>query len=88
MCQLLTNREYVMSQLGIRPVILAATLTAFVAPLFIGSASAQQQTAREKAWAKCLTLVNQLRPASSSGDNESERVAAFKACMAKEGINP
>jgi hypothetical protein len=71
---------------------LAAGLTAFaIAGLLCGSASAQQtaqQTDREKAWAVCLAEVNKAQPTTGSGDNEAQRVAAFKACMARHGIRP
>jgi hypothetical protein len=33
-------------------------------------------------------MVDKARPRTASGDNEAERVAAFKACMAKLGIRP
>lgn len=72
---------------GLRPILLAATAAALVTPLFCGPASAQE-TDREKAWATCLAMVDKARPRTASGDNEAERVAAFKACMAKLGIRP
>ena len=72
---------------GLRPILLAATAAALVTPLFCGLASAQQ-TDREKAWATCLSEVDKARPRTASGDNEAQRVAAFKACMAKLGIKP
>ena len=69
----------------------AFAIAAFVTPLLCGSTFAQQTTQqvdREKAWAACLAEVNKARPATASGDTEAQRVAAFKACMAKFGIRP
>lgn len=68
-----------------RILVIAAAL---LAPSFIGSATAQtEQTAMEKAWATCLAQVN--RTTTGSGNaQDRERVAAFKACMARLGFNP
>ena len=72
---------------GLRPVILAATVAAFVAP-FLSSPASAQAIDREKAWAECIALVDRSRPPTGDGSNQSERVAAFKACMAAKGIRP
>lgn len=50
-----------------------------------GIASAQGKVTREQAWAQCLKAVDQAHPATESGDNDSERIAAFKACMTDKG---
>lgn len=76
-----------MSYSGIRPIIVATAVAAFVTPLISGSASAQQ-TDREKAWHECLARVNTAQPREASGNNDQARTAAFKACMASKGIRP
>jgi hypothetical protein len=70
-----------------RQMLLFAAALGLMVPALHSSASAQQ-TDREKAWATCLAMVDKARPRTASGDNEAERVAAFKACMAKLGIKP
>ena len=72
--------------------LMAFTVAGFLATPFLLAPAFAQQTAqptdREKAWAACLAEVNKARPATASGDTEAQRVAAFKACMAKFGIRP
>jgi len=73
-----------MRHFGVGPIAVAVTLAAFLSPLSYGPASAQ--TDREKAWATCIAAVQSVR--SGDPEAERERVAAFKACMARLGYRP
>lgn len=50
------------------------------------TAQAQKKMTREQAWSQCLDAVAQSR--STAPEASSERVSAFKACMAKLGYKP
>jgi hypothetical protein len=72
---------------GLRAILIAATAAAFVTPFLCVPASAQE-TAQERAWRECLAAIDQARPRATDGSNQTERVAAFKACMAERGVRP
>jgi hypothetical protein len=49
----------------------------------LSAANAQQTVSLEQAWHQCLIEVRST--AGTSPDNDGQRTAAFKACMAKLG---
>ena len=49
----------------------------------LGIANAQQTVSLEQAWHQCLIEVRST--AGTSPDNDGQRTAAFKACMARLG---
>jgi hypothetical protein len=49
----------------------------------LGMASAQQTVSLEQAWHQCLVEVR--TTAGTNPDNDGQRTAAFKACMARLG---
>ncbi len=50
------------------------------------NAATAQQVSLEQAWQQCLQYVDQIAPRSGSGENDTQRTAQFKACMAKLNI--
>jgi hypothetical protein len=66
-----------------RTVYLSAWAAFLAVSVLAGAASAQQTVSLEQAWHQCLVEVR--TTAGTSPENDGQRTAAFKACMARLG---
>ena len=67
--------------------LLALLLTALSVTAFASQALAQDSAQRDAAIGKCIAEAHKQFPGQSM-DTQSDRTAAYKACMTREGQRP